>query len=120
MPSILKSFDVPIPDLNASYFEDNDMQKRTHMSGSGTDSAYAPSCWAEVPFENWNEDANKVLKRISKDDKAVLDKAQLPEVEPGIYLQNEGDVVRCSTLYLTHPVHMALGASYNAKFVFSA
>lgn len=122
MPSILESFDQPLPIIKDwPTFDHNGTEKPAPKLGTETKRASPPRWWVEVPYNHWADQANAILDKLKKDKKSVVAKTCVPEKEPGMFLMTEGDVVRCSTLYLAHPVHMAFGHFYgDPNFVFTA
>lgn len=73
-------------------------------SGTTTAKCTPPSCGITVPLKHWIDLASDLCLEQYKDD---LRSDFLPKPDTFIELKSEADVAHASTLYLTHPVHVA-------------
>lgn len=87
-------------------FEQIATQVQTLDKPSGTNTAECtpPKCGIKIPVQHW---INLASDRCLEQHKADLKTEFLPKVDNLIVLKSEADVADASTLYLTHPVHVA-------------
>jgi hypothetical protein len=104
MANIRGSFYMPLPALNMRRPGDGGTWEIPPIKLLGsTDKFDAPKALEEVSSQMYCDVANAIIPRL-------LLTTYLPGVEGSIFLRTEGDVVHAVTLYLLHPVNMALGA----------
>lgn len=101
MSSIYASFDEKVPVCKPF---GNQKNNRTHKSGVTTAECTPPRCLIEIPVSHWHYLATRLCLEPHKNE---LTNKPVPAVEKLIGLKSEGDVVNASSLYLTHPVHVA-------------
>ncbi|KAK7711925.1 hypothetical protein SLS64_005196 [Diaporthe eres] len=77
---------------------------RAKPSGTTTAECTPPSCGINIPLKHWADLASDLCLEKYKDE---LRSAFLPTVDSFIEFKSEADVADASTLYLTHPVHVA-------------
>lgn len=73
-------------------------------SGTTTADCTPPKCGIKIPLTHWTGLASKLCLQQHKD---ALRSKFLPTVDGLIEFKSEADVADASTLYLTHPVHVA-------------
>lgn len=80
------------------------IETKTQPSGTTTAQCTTPSCGIKIPLKHWTDLASKICLEQYKPD---LRSKFLPTVDNFIGFKSEADVADASTLYLTHPVHVA-------------
>lgn len=88
----------PFPQLGTQ------LETRAKPSGTTTAECTPPSCGINIPLKHWTDLASDLCLEQYKD---VLRTEFLPTVDSFIEFKSEADVADASTLYLTHPVHVA-------------
>lgn len=100
MTTIWKSFSQALPQFPQL---GDQIEIRPKDSGTTTAQCTPPRCGIKIPVQHWVDLAFRLsLEQHSNQLKAKY----LPDIE-NIELKSEADVVKASTLYLTHPVHIA-------------
>lgn len=102
MPTIYQSFSCSLPDLGldeAEYYA-------ISASSESTATTDPPKIWEPDPTP-YAQKASDTLKKL-----ASSLRNPLPAVERPFRMLTEGDVLRATTLYVTHPINQALNAKY--------
>lgn len=99
--TIYESFNQALP----SFLQlGTQVETRAKPSGTTTAECTPPSCGINIPLKHWTDLASDLCLEKHKDD---LNSEFLPNVDSFIEFKSEADVADASTLYLTHPVHVA-------------
>lgn len=110
MPTIYQSFSCSLPDLGldeAEYYA-------ISASSESTATTDPPKIWEPDPTP-YAQKASDTLKKL-----ASSLRNPLPAVERPFRMLTEGDVLRATTLYVTHPINQALNAKYkNTPYLLS-
>jgi len=102
VPTIYQSFSCSLPDLGldeAEYYA-------ISASSESTATTDPPKIWEPDPTP-YAQKASDTLKKL-----ASSLRNPLPAVERPFRMLTEGDVLRATTLYVTHPINQALNAKY--------
>lgn len=100
LTTLWKSFSQALPQFPQL---GDQMETRPKDSGTTTAQCTPPRCGIKIPAQHWVDLASRLCLEQHSDD---LKAKYLPGIE-NIDLKSEADVVKVSTLYLTHPVHIA-------------
>lgn len=117
------SWDIPLATVMATTIYDSfeealplflplgtPIETKAQPSGKTTAECTPPSCGINIALKHWTDLASNLCLEKHKDD---LRSAYLPTVDSFIELKSEADVADASTLYLTHPVHVAYNSVHS-------